>query len=784
MKFDLTTYSFQNHQHRLLFTASAGKGAARGREEDSLIVKLWPSDAVSLSDEFLGQTLTKLTAAFFKTGGSVTNAMRSLADGLNKTFLSGNSQLQDKDTWQTTSLLVGVIHHETLSVGINGKAESLLVTNNGLEHFADAELDPRGLGLSSVVHPRFFQSAVTDGDFLLVAQQFPADLLTSVGLKADTVSLGEFLPLLGETDLIRLTYGEGLSLKARLDHKPAQPVLETQEVEEELVEPESLEEQELEWPEEILEPSEAEEDNGSLAEDLFKNVPLVNLSSSTETQPESKPEIEPETKPETKPESQPESQPEEPPVPPTEPEIIPQETATEPMTEDETQSAPIFDVEQFKTGALQGVAKGASFLKGIEDKTEAIIQKKGEKIREDGKPLTELSALSKWLIAILVPLLLIGLTTFIYLSQGQGNEYGYFLAQAEASANNAALMQTDDLKREGWNQTIQWLDKAAAYQKSDEVNALYLRARLALDELDGAKRLIYKPAFTPGLFPEMNVGNIISLNRDLYLLDQTSGEVRHLTLQSQGYLPDEGFKCSPGSYGGIEVGKLVDMLAIPINNPAKAPILAIDAAGNLLYCAVGATPTAAALLPPDGGWQGLKSIAFDSGWLFVLDPAANAIWIYSGFNSNFDQVPVSYFDDMPVNLQQAIDLAVSKDELFLLHSDGRSSHCLASQISGLITCEDPYPYQDVDGGDSGVDFASLKFNQMSYSPPPDPSIYFLDPNGAELYQFSLRLNLNQVLRSGLSDGSLPTEKATAFAVAANRQVFLAFGNAVYYAILP
>jgi hypothetical protein len=80
--------------------------------------------------------------------------------------------------------------------------------------------------------------------------------------------------------------------------------------------------------------------------------------------------------------------------------------------------------------------------------------------------------------------------------------------------------------------------------------------------------------------------------------------------------------------------------------------------------------------------------------------------------------------------------------------------------------------------------ARLEFNQMAYSPPPDPSIYFLEPETAELYQFSLRLNLNQVLRPGLSDGSLPTARATSFAVAANRQVFLAFGNAVYYAILP
>ena len=771
MKFDLTTYSFENHQHRLLLTASAGKGAARGREEDSLLLKLWPSEAISLSDAVLDQALAKLALAFFKTSGSVTNAMRGLADSLNKTFLSGNSQLQEKDTWQTTSLLIGVIHHETLFVGINGKAEALLIRKDGREHLFDTELDPRGLGLSSVVHPRFFQTAVTDGDFVLLAQEIPADLLASDRLSPDTTILGEFVPFLGGTDVIRLTYGEGLSLKARLDPKPVQATPEIQENEEPTA-PEVVEPQEIVWPEEVLEPSEVEGDNGSLADDLFRNVPLVNLSAAQEAKPESKPDEKPETPHE------------EPVVLPEAPVIIPQEPAAEPVRKEEAQSAPIFDVEQFKTGALQTVAKGAGFLKGVEEKTEAIIQKSGEKKREEGKPVTELSALSKWLIAILVPLLLVALTTFIYLSQGQGNEYGYYLAQAEASANNAAQMQTDELKREGWNQTIEWLDKAAAYQKSEEVNALYLRARLALDALDGAKRLIYKPAFAAGLFPGMNVTNIIALNRDLYLLDQTNGEVKHLTLQSQGYSLDETFRCAPGNIGGVQVGKLVDMLAIPINNPAKAPILAVDAAGNILFCSVGASPTAAALLPPDGGWQNLRSIAFDSGKLLVLDSGANAIWIYRGFSSNFDQVPVSYFDALPVQLQDAIDLAANKDELFLLHADGHSSHCLASQISGLVTCDDPYPYQDVTNGKAGVDFASLKFNQMAYSPPPDPSIYFLDPDGAELYQFSLRLNLNQVLRSGLNDGSLPTDRATAFAVAANRQVFLAFGNAVYYAILP
>lgn len=96
---------------------------------------------------------------------------------------------------------------------------------------------------------------------------------------------------------------------------------------------------------------------------------------------------------------------------------------------------------------------------------------------KEGYPTAELSALNKWLIAILVPLLLVGLATFNLPFQGQGNEYGYYLAQAEASANNAALMQTDELKREGWNQTVAWLDKAAAYQKSGGRSTAYTCGR-------------------------------------------------------------------------------------------------------------------------------------------------------------------------------------------------------------------------------------------------------------------------------------------------------------------
>jgi len=78
----------------------------------------------------------------------------------------------------------------------------------------------------------------------------------------------------------------------------------------------------------------------------------------------------------------------------------------------------------------------------------------------------------------------------------------------------------------------------------------------------------------------------------------------------------------------------------------------------------------------------------------------------------------------------------------------------------------------------------LHFSQLAYSPPPDPSLYYLEADKAELYQFSLRLNLNRILRADVESGNLPRKVVTAFNVSTNRLVFLAFGNELYYASLP
>jgi hypothetical protein len=93
-------------------------------------------------------------------------------------------------------------------------------------------------------------------------------------------------------------------------------------------------------------------------------------------------------------------------------------------------------------------------------------------------------------------------------------------------------------------------------------------------------------------------------------------------------------------------------------------------------------------------------------------------------------------------------------------------------------------YSDVRSDTPPMDFTDIKFGRLAYSPPPDPSIYYLDTKTAELYQFSLKLNLNRVLRSGSVQGALPGGEVDAFSVASNQMVFLAFGNQLYHATLP
>ena len=76
--------------------------------------------------------------------------------------------------------------------------------------------------------------------------------------------------------------------------------------------------------------------------------------------------------------------------------------------------------------------------------------------------------------------------------------------------------------------------------------------------------------------------------------------------------------------------------------------------------------------------------------------------------------------------------------------------------------------------------AETQFTQISFTPPPDPSIFFLDPEQNAVFHFSLRLTLQRQLRELAPLG----ETATSYAISPSRSLFLGMGNDILWANLP
>jgi hypothetical protein len=201
----------------------------------------------------------------------------------------------------------------------------------------------------------------------------------------------------------------------------------------------------------------------------------------------------------------------------------------------------------------------------------------------------------------------------------------------------------------------------------------------------------------------------------------------------------------------------------------------------LILCIPGASPLIKQLTPPTTRVGTPRGLDLNNGDLYILDPSANAVWIYR--NLDVSQLPRLFFGDQIPPMENVIDLAVNGDDLYLLYADGHQTRCTYSSIPGVPTrCEDPLPYNDRrDGMSSGPVIGNVVFNQIYYQSPPDPSLYLLDPSNQAVYHFGLNLTfLRQYRPLTMATG----EKATAFTVSENRQLFMAFGNQVLYANLP
>jgi hypothetical protein len=235
------------------------------------------------------------------------------------------------------------------------------------------------------------------------------------------------------------------------------------------------------------------------------------------------------------------------------------------------------------------------------------------------------------------------------------------------------------------------------------------------------------------------------------------------------------------------VGTLVDLLALPKINAVSATVLGIDATGNLLYCAPGQVPQAIPLPAlPNTNWGRVTSFALDNGSLYVLDATARAVWVFVGKDSAFVDTPYFYFgNQIPDSIENAIDMSVSGDDLYLLHADGHLSTCTFSRIAETPTrCIAPVNFQDPFPAHQDINiFAQADFTQMSLTAPPNSVLLLLDSKNRKVFRFTPRsLELqNQVTGHAGKGNPFQSGTAAAMTVSPNYVLYLAIGNQVYFA---
>ena len=390
-------------------------------------------------------------------------------------------------------------------------------------------------------------------------------------------------------------------------------------------------------------------------------------------------------------------------------------------------------------------------------------------------------------IALIVPLLVGTMAVVVYLRFGQSVQYDEYYKQA-LNARAQAVSETDPIRqRMAWENVAASIDKAESYRETDESNLLQAEAQNNLDTIMGVQRLEFVPAFTNGLTGVAQISRMAASESDLYMLDAENGKILHATFTGRSLELDLTFRCEPGTYAGYQVGTLVDVLALPKVNLVNATVLGIDANGNLLYCSPGQVPQAIPLPSlPNTNWGRITSFALDNGNLYVLDATSRSVWVFAGKDSTFTDTPYFYFgNQIPNTIDSAIDLAVSGDDLYLLHADGHLSTCTFSRITETQTkCIDPINFLDSYPAHQDINiFAQAHFTQMLLTSPPNVIMLLLDSENQKVFRFTPRSIELQNQLTGFAGDANPFQPGAvgAMAVSPNYVLYFSIGNQVYFA---
>jgi hypothetical protein len=757
-----------------LMAAVPPRNAARGREEDRLVVYLVLAGKAVLSSGDGVQAASRAAVAYFETPGTITSALRTAATSINEYLHNRNITSPGGGKYAVGLLALIAVREEQLTLLLSGPMHAFVLNEDGTRHVFE-HLSGRGLGLSPTTPYYFSQIDLQAGDRVVIAAVLPEAWEVALRDSSPASLEATRRRLMASTDedfngmLLQASEGDGLLTLQRLviDEKAA--ALERARVQMEAADPGSV--AEAKTPPPIL----ATAEQGGVG---------VVMPADVEAETEWSAAL---------------------PAGPSAYAIPPNHSQAAPIGETAESSAPPTTAapesvavsrrarasrDRLRLPPEAGRETARKIVRGLDTYREfrrhaaaALGRFLPRLLPSSDRAAGGFGSPAMMFIAVLVPLVVVTVASAVYLRYGRSVQYEQYLVQAQDARAQAVSLTDAVAQREAWQRELFYLDKAESYTSTSDTRGLRAEAERSLDDLLGIVRLEFQPALSTGVGAP--IGRLAAGDNDLFLLDSERGKILHLALLNNGFQLDTAFNCEPGSYGGYTVGPVVDIVAMPPINTINASVVGVDAAGTLIYCAPGQVAQAIPLPPPDTNWGRVRAITMDAGNLYVLDAQAHAVWVYVGKDGTFVDRPYFFFGGQIPELEDAIDIAVTADDLYVLHADGRVSTCSYSRLESVPTrCVDPavlvntiaaYRDQDI--------FSDAHFTQMMIGPAPDPALLMLDTDGQGVFRFSPRsLELQSQLRPQAGRGNImPQGPVTAMAVSPNHVLYYALRDRVYFA---
>jgi hypothetical protein len=763
------------------------RAGTRGREQDRLVAYLLLTGNSTFTTGEYTQVAENAAKVFYATSGSTTNALRAAGEAANKALLERNMSTSSRGQYALGWLILAALRESQCTFLLSGPMHIYYFGGNESRHIFEPAVSGKGLGMSQSASIHYAQVTIQPGDRLLFCGKLPPTwesalqdptpsslnamrrrltMVTSEDLNAVFVQATEGsgqVTLLGGTAELKEEPAAPASIPASL---PRQAAPETEIASAHVVQPSAYAiPPQNDEPRTSLNASQAGGSRGFPAsipragvgsQPFITNEPLAAVpqpraADARAISAESQKDI---------------------------PEEIPEEPqAPRKPSENARRAARVI------AGGIQTSRRlGENLAERLKNFLPRLLPN-----AETGESLTPSSGMMVG-IAILVPMIVVVMLFVVYSKYGRNPQYEDYLRQASEIQAQAAGLTNPIEQREAWSNVVFYVDRAERiYHPTSETTALRQEANANLDKLFGITRLQFNPAFSSS--PGIEISRMAASETDLFLLNAASGEVLRAQLTSSGgFQIDSAFNCRPGVYGNYTVGPLVDILAMPTLNSISATLLGVDAGGNLLYCAPGQVAQAIPLPLPDTNWGRVTAFVLDSGNLYVLDALARAVWVYNGRDGTFIDRPYFFFGGQTPEKQDVIDLVVTGDDLYMLHSDGHLSTCSYSRIGSVPTrCQDPSPlvnpfaaYQDMDL------FGTANFTQMLFNAPPDQSILILDADTQGVMRFAPRtLEMQNQFRPATGTANpIPSGPVGAVTIGPNHVMYLAVDKQVYFAVMP